>query len=170
MNRHPEEGQAQGVVECDTLTMPRRGDLPLFKGGGERLVSVSAKHYNQWWIATELHDKYRVSVTTSNAIPRNDEMSYMLCHPERMRRISQSVGPATVTEALRSLASLKMTWSRSVILNKVKNLLAVSTPCALTLVGFEEMLRYAQHDNCQNKNLPSRNPLGRYRISKAVKD
>ena len=48
MNRHPEEGQAQGVVECDTLTMPRRGDLPLFKGGGERLVSVSAMHYNQW--------------------------------------------------------------------------------------------------------------------------
>ena len=48
INRHPEEGQAQGVAECDTLTMPRRGDLPLFNGGGERLVSVSAKHYNQW--------------------------------------------------------------------------------------------------------------------------
>ena len=48
INRHPEEGQAQGVVEWDTLTMPRRGDLPLFNGGGERLVSVSAKHYNQW--------------------------------------------------------------------------------------------------------------------------
>ena len=38
----------RGGVECDTLTMPRRRDLPLFKGGGERLVSVSAMHYNQW--------------------------------------------------------------------------------------------------------------------------
>ena len=33
-----------------------------------------------------------------------------------------------------------------VILNEVKNLLVGNTLCALSLVGFEEMLRQAQHD------------------------
>ena len=61
---------------------------------------------------------------------------------------STTVGPletrrsfACAQDDIQSMLSLY-----SVILNEVKNLLVGNTLCALSLVGFEEMLRQAQHD------------------------
>ena len=61
---------------------------------------------------------------------------------------STTVGPletgrsfACAQDDIQSMLSLYV-----VILNEVKNLLVGNTLCALSLVGFEEMLQQAQHD------------------------